>query len=223
MDTTILIVDDDPDIRRVVRMLLAGRGHTALEAASGEEALALLAHTPADLIILDVMMPEQDGYETCRRLRELSQAPVLFLTAKTQEEDKLSAYETGGDDFLGKPFSPAELLMKVDALLRRYLIYRGKPVSHTGLTEEGGQFFKNGSPLELTDKEAQILRLLYQNRGKVLETQRIYEAVWQEKFLPSSTNTVMVHVLHLRKKLEDEPAHPKLIKTVWGRGYSLAN
>lgn len=224
METRILIVDDDPDIRHVLRLLLTNRGYETMQAASGAEALALLERTPAlDLVLLDVMMPGEDGTEVCRRLREQSQVPVLFLTAKTQEADMAAAYAVGGDAFLAKPFSPAELVMKVEALLRRYRVYRGKPESSSGLVIGKESVSKNGTPIDLTDKEAQILRLLYENRGEVMETRRIYESVWGEKFLPSSTNTVMVHMLHLRKKLEDDPAHPAHLRTVWGRGYQFVD
>lgn len=220
----ILIVDDDPGIRTVVRLLLEARGYAVSECASGYEAVDTLGSDyKPDLIILDIMMPGMSGVEACASLRGLTNAPVLFLTAKTQEQDKLQAYSNGGDDFLGKPFSQAELLAKVQSLLRRYMVYKGK--SPTGgkleIDHRNRCAIKNGEAIELTDLEISILDYLITHRGSAVSVRELYENVWDEKFLSSSTNTVMVHILNLRKKLEDDAANPKTIRTVWGKGYQI--
>lgn len=222
----ILAVDDEPDLRSLLRILLKTRGYDVLEAASGAEALALLRADPKiDLVIMDIMMPGLSGVEACAEIRKFSTVPLLFLTAKSQLADKAEAYASGGDDYLPKPFSQSELLMKVESLTRRYRVYKGKQESAAGidiqLDEDRTCAIRNGQTIELTDKEFAILRFFYRNQGKTLDVQTVYEGVWGEKFLPSSNNTVMVHILNLRKKLEADPANPKLIRTVWGKGYQF--
>ena len=220
----ILIVDDDPDIRKVLSLLLKDSYFVA-EAADGAEAVSYLRANPdTDLVVLDVMMPGMDGLETCEKLREFSNAPVLFLTAKSAERDRVAAYQSGGDDFLSKPFSQAELLAKVSSLLRRYRQYRGKPASTLSLEglelDLAGRAVKvGGRPVTLTDTEYAILEYLVQNRGKVVTAAELYEAV--EKFLSGSGNTVMVHVLNVRRKIEENPSKPRILRTVWGRGYQI--
>ena len=222
----ILIVDDDPDIRKVLSLLLKDSYFVA-EAADGAEAVSYLRANPdTDLVVLDVMMPGMDGLETCEKLREFSNAPVLFLTAKSAERDRVAAYQSGGDDFLSKPFSQAELLAKVSSLLRRYRQYRGKPASTLSLEglelDLAGRAVKvGGRPVTLTDPEYAILEYLVQNRGKVVTAAELYEAVWGEKFLSGSGNTVMVHVLNVRRKIEENPSKPRILRTVWGRGYQI--
>ncbi len=222
----ILIVDDDPDIRRVLQLLLS-KDYSVAEAADGEAALAYLHENPeTDLVILDVMMPGMDGIETCTKMREFANVPVLFLTARSAEQDRISAYQSGGDDFLSKPFSQAELMAKVRSLLRRYKQYLGKPsVSYTNGNLEvdfAAHVVKNaGEPVQLTETEYAILEYLIRNRGTTVTSQDLYEAVWKEKFLPSSGNTIMVHILNLRRKVEEVPSTPKIIRTVWGRGYQV--
>ena len=224
--SVILIVDDDPDIRKVLYLLLRD-DYTVAEASGGEAALKYIeAHPETDLVVLDVMMPGMDGFETCDRIRALSNVPILFLTAKSAEADRISAYGSGGDDFLSKPFSQGEFLAKVSSLLRRYKQYRGKPAS--ALTLEGlevdlaGRSVKsNGKEITLTDTEFAILEHLLKNRGKTVTAADMYEAVWNERFLPGSANTVMVHVMNLRRKIEENPSNPRIIRTVWGKGYQI--
>ena len=225
--TKILIVDDDPDIRKVLNLLLCREYETA-EAENGRAAVAYLRENRGtDLVILDVMMPGMDGVETCEKIREFSNVPVLFLTAKSAEKDRLSAYQSGGDDFLSKPFSQPELLAKVKSLLRRYQEYRGKPASSVWSSgnievDLGTRMVRNGGEnVPLTDTEYSILECLVKNRGRTVTTQELYETVWNEKFLPGSGNTIMVHVLNLRRKIEEVPSAPKIIRTVWGRGYQI--
>ncbi len=222
----ILIVDDDPDIRQVLRLLLQGL-YSVSEAADGAEAVRLIQEQKdTDLIILDVMMPGMDGYAACDALRAYTNAPVLFLTAKSAEADRISAYRSGGDDFLSKPFSQDELLAKVTSLLRRYKEYRGKPDAALAIENLEVDFaartvVSNGQPVSLTDTEFSILEHLLRNRGTTVTAPELYEGVWKEKFLPGSGNTVMVHVLNLRRKIEENPSSPKIIRTVWGKGYQI--
>lgn len=226
-NSKILIVDDEPDIRNILNILLCADGFTVLEAANGKQALEVLQKNASiDLILLDIMMPEMDGVTACQEIRKYSMAPILFLTAKSQETDKMSAYHSGGDDYLTKPFSQAELLLKVKSLLRRYQVYRGKheleAFTNAGVVSlDGRSVYKDGQTVEVTEKEAEIIRYLLEHRGTPVSVESIYEDVWQEKYLPSSTNTVMVHILNLRKKLELDPANPTLIRTVWGKGYQI--
>ena len=225
--TKILIVDDDPDIRNILNLLLRREYETA-EAACGQDAVNYMQENrETDLVILDVMMPGMDGIETCEKIREFSNVPILFLTAKSAERDRLTAYQSGGDDFLSKPFSQPVLLAKVKSLLRRYQQYRGKPASSIWTygnleVDLGTRMVRNaGETVPLTDTEYSILECLVKNRGRTVTTQELYETVWNEKFLPGSGNTIMVHVLNLRRKIEEVPSTPKIIRTVWGRGYQV--
>lgn len=223
----ILVVDDEADIRRIIRILLESRGYRVLEAPNGRLAVETIRKEPdVDLILLDIMMPELSGIEASREIRRLSSAPILFLTARTQEQDKLEAYSSGGDDYLAKPFSHGELLMKVDSLLRRYRVYKGKVTgkqlkSDVVLDEENRRILRGGEALELTETEYSILQFLADHRGSVVSVAQIYEGVWHEKYMPASNNTVMVHIVNLRKKLKDDPANPRLIRTIWGKGYQI--
>ena len=222
----ILVVDDEPDIRQLLRILLENRSYQVAEASSGEEAVRRRRAVRAyDVVVMDMMMPGMDGVEACRSIRSFSTAPILFLTAKTQLGDKASAYASGGDDFLPKPFSQSELLMKVDSLLRRYRVYKGKREevldASLHLDEDRRCAVKNGRVVELTSKEYDILQYFFLHRGKVLDVRSVYEGAWGEKYMPTSTNTVMVHILNLRKKLEEDPTNPKLIRTIWGKGYQF--
>ena len=222
----ILIVDDDPDIRKVLFFLLKDN-YFVEEAADGAAAVEYIAaHPETDLVVLDVMMPGMSGYEACGKIRALSNAPILFLTAKSAEADMISACGSGGDDFLSKPFSQGEFLAKVNSLLRRYKEYRGKPAE--ALTIDGLEVDlethsvkSSGKDVTLTDTEYAILEYLLKNRGSTVTAAELYESVWKERFLPGSGNTVMVHVLNLRRKIEETPSAPKIIRTVWGKGYQI--
>lgn len=222
----ILIVDDDPDIRKVLFFLLKDN-YFVEEAADGAAAVEYIAaHPETDLVVLDVMMPGMSGYEACGKIRALSNAPILFLTAKSAEADMISAYGSGGDDFLSKPFSQGEFLAKVNSLLRRYKEYRGKPAE--ALTIDGLEVDlethsvkSSGKDVTLTGTEYAILEYLLKNRGSTVTAAELYESVWKERFLPGSGNTVMVHLLNLRRKIEETPSAPKIIRTVWGKGYQI--
>ena len=227
---TILIVDDDPEIREGIRILLSGEDYIIIEAESGYQALEQLTDT-VDLVILDVMMPGITGLRTCEELRKQSTVPVLFLTAKAQESDKLIGLTAGGDDYLIKPFSYTELIARAKALLRRYCIYRGK--AQTGEIDQDNMLSSNGvrisldynqvwvrgEEVELTEIEYKILRLLIQNPKRIFSIQSIYEAVWNEPYYYISNGTVMVHIRKIRMKIEEDPQNPKILKTIWGKGY----
>ena len=229
---TILLIEDDADIREGVRVLLTSEGYSVLEADCGKQGLSLL-NSNIDLVILDIMMPGISGIITCEEIRKVSNVPVLFLTAKAQESDKLLGLIVGGDDYLAKPFSYAELLGRVKALLRRYHIYQGKFMpsnqsdgdwlEHKGIriltTSNAVQV--DGQDIELSEIEYQILLLLIQYPNKIFTTQNIYESVWNEPFYYSSNNTIMVHIRKLRLKIEEDPQPPKRICTVWGKGYRI--
>lgn len=223
----ILVVDDEQDIRRIIRILLESSGYQVAEAPNGLAAVEYIRQQPnVDLVLMDIMMPGLNGIEASRAIRERCSAPILFLTAKTQERGKLEAYQAGGDDYLAKPFSHAELMMKVESLLRRYRVYKGKTSGQllradVMLDEPGRRVLRGGRPVELTETEFEILCFLAARRGSVVSVEQIYEGVWHEKYMPSSTNTVMVHIVNLRKKLEEDPANPRLIRTVWGKGYQI--
>ena len=193
----ILIADDDPAIREVVRLLLEGAGYDVDEAVDGPSAVAA-ASDAFDLIILDVMMPGCSGISACQQIRKKTMTPILFLTAKSQDADKVLGFSAGGDDYLVKPFSYSELTARVRAMVR--------------LCDES---------LALTDIEYRILLLLASNPKKIFSAQNIYESVWGEPYFYASNNTVMVHMRNLRRKLSQDGAYPDLIKTVWGRGYHI--
>lgn len=226
----ILIVDDEIEIRKVLRLLLENSGYEIVEASDGAKAVEAVKADPyIDLCIMDIMMPLMNGIEATQKIREFSTVPVLFLTARSLESDKEEAYSGGGDDYLVKPFSSRELLMKVDALTRRYTSY--SPKARAGgeihlwngvvLNSESREVTKNGMLLDVRDKEMDILIFLAKNKGKVVSPKALYEAVWEEMSLPSSNNTITVHILNLRRKLEDDPSSPKIIRTVWGKGYQI--
>ena len=234
MHNKILIVDDDPNIREVLQVLLSSEGYDVTEAINGSMALEKVkGDSSFELVILDIMMPDMDGIEVCRKIRQISSVPVLFLTAKSQDRDKVQAYTTGGDDFMVKPFSQTELIMKIKSLIRRRNEY--DKIMTKATTNADSEVLaenvivevrtrsvrKNGKRINLTDKEFDILRYFMEHRGKVVKNQELYESVWDGIYTTSTANTIMVHVLNLRKKLEDDVSKPKIIKTVWGKGYRI--
>ena len=225
----ILVVDDESDIRRIIRLLLEKKGYSVIEAVNGAEAVNAVKEESIDLVIMDIMMPKVSGIDATASIREFSSVPILFLTAKSLDRDKESAYRSGGDDYLVKPFSSSELILKVESLLRRYIVYRGKEPENEVITLLCGvevdvvnkTVYKKGEEVVLREKEHDIFFFLLENRGQTIDSNVIFESVWQEQALASSANNVMVNMLGLRKKLEDDPSNPKIIKTVWGKGYQL--
>lgn len=225
----VMIVDDEPDIRALLEKALALEGLTnVVTAASGLEAVTLCERERPDAVILDIMMPDLDGYEVCGRIRRFSHCPILFLSSKNDEVDKLLGLAVGGDDYVTKPFSPREVACRVKAQLRRADYHRtaeAKPLLTVGklvIDPEGCRAEKNGRELELTARELEILLYLAQNKGRVVSRERLYEAVWGEDSY-GCDNTVMVHIRHLREKVEDDPAAPRYIVTRKGLGYRLVD
>lgn len=229
----ILIVDDNPDIREVLSVLLSSENYEIEEAENGRAAIEKLfdSKNSFDLIILDIMMPGMNGIEVCSRVREKSQIPILFLTAKSQDNDMIEAYSNGGDDFLVKPFSRTELVLKVKSLIRRRKQYNEprskeedniKKLSDNVVVDTKKRLVHKGDErINLTDKEFDILQYFMDHKGDIVRNRDLYEDVWGEKYLPSASNTIMVHVLNLRKKLEEDINKPKIIQTVWGKGYRI--
>ncbi len=230
----ILVVDDNQEIREIIRILLEGEGFLITEAENGQEALEIIKTKHFDLIILDVMMPGLNGYQTCLEIRKTSNAPILFLTARTKDSDKTLGFSSGGDDYLDKPFSYNELISRSKALIRRYQIYKGKDNAkdstnifpkgnfhyhHLEIDENQEVVRIDGKVLELTYTEYAMLLLLIKNRRQIFSTQRLYEAVWGEPYYYGANNTVTVHIRNLRLKIEKDPKNPAIIKTVWGKGY----
>ena len=234
-NSKILICDDNEEIRNVLRILLTSEGYAVQEASDGEQALSEMSED-IDLLILDIMMPGMSGYAVCEEVRKTYNVPILFLTAKSADTDKSLGLLIGGDDYLVKPFSYAELTARVKSLLRRYHIYKGKEktVDSTFFEKDGIRVNKetneafrlqaDGSKeeLDLSEKEYQILRLLISAPGQVYSAQMIYENVWNEPYLYSSTATIMVHIRNLRTKIEEDPGAPRHVLTVWGKGYKFA-
>ena len=226
----ILVVDDHAEIREVSRILLESEGFLVEEAQNGEEAVKKVTDD-IDLIILDIMMPHKNGYMACKEIREKSNAPILFLTAKSKESDKSMGFSVGGDDYLSKPFSYTELLLRVKALLRRYYVYKGVEdskeegniihINNIEINLESNEVTKNGEEIILTDLEYKILLLMAQNRNKIFSAENLYESIWEETYYYGANNTIMVHIRKLRIKIEEDPQNPKIIKTVWGRGYRI--
>lgn len=227
--TNILIIEDDSDIREGVRILLESEGYQVTEVSSGEDGLKELSEE-TDLVILDIMMPGMSGLRTCEEIRKVSYVPVLFLTAKSQESDKLIGLMAGGDDYLPKPFSYAELLARVKALVRRYNVYRGRynvKIKEDNWIESNGikvntnynEVYVRGKKVVLPNLEYKILLTLISYPNKIFSAQNLYESIWQEPYFYTANNTVMVHIRAIRMKIEEDPQNPVHIKTVWGKGY----
>lgn len=227
----VLICDDDKAIVDAIEIYLTQEGYETLRAENGMEAVKLVQQNEdIQLVILDVMMPKMDGIAALKRIRELSAVPVLMLSAKSEDVDKIAGLTHGADDYVTKPFSPMELLARVRSQIRRYTLLGGeqgmqnadKRLKNGGLEldDEKKQVFVDGEEVRLTPMEFLILKLLMENPGVVFSASRIYETVWKEDAF-SSDNTVAVHIRHLREKIEINPKEPRYIKVVWGVGYKL--
>ena len=222
----ILVVDDEKEIADLVGLYLKNEGYETTICLSGSDALFAIEKGAYDLAVLDVMLPDMDGFALCRAIREKYHYPVIMLTARTQDIDKIEGLSLGADDYVTKPFSPLELMARIKAQLRRSTQYNDAPPSHVfeyaGLTldNETHTCTLYGEEIPLTPIEFRILSLLCRRAGKVVSTEEIFETVWGAQYLDSN-NTVMVHIRRIREKLHEPPKKPRFIQTVWGVGYKL--
>lgn len=222
----ILVCDDERDIVSALKIYLEAEGYGVLCAYSGAEALAAVDRGDIHLVLMDVMMPEMDGITAMVKLREKTNVPVILLTAKSEDSDKILGLNVGADDYVTKPFNPVELLARVRSQLRRYMLLGGsvKPsglaVGGLSLNDKSKEVSVDGESVSLTPTEFDILRLLMQHRGEVFSPAEIYRRVWKEEPF-GGESTVAVHIRHLREKLEIDPAEPRYIKAVWGQGYKI--
>ncbi len=225
----ILVVDDEKEIADLVEVYLKAENYTVHKCYTAEQALDVVDNCVLDLAILDVMLPGVSGFDICSHIREKYTYPVIMLTAREQEIDKITGLTLGADDYVTKPFRPLELVARVKAQLRRSTQYNRSgaeenetiAISGLVLNRENHECFLNEKPLTLTPTEFSILWVLCQNRGRVVSTEELFRTVWGEKYFTSSSNTVMVHIRHLREKLGDSADRPRYIKTVWGVGYKV--
>lgn len=227
----ILVVDDEKEIRDLIAIYLKNEGFQVLKASNGKEALEMLNEEEVHLIILDIMMPKMDGIEACMKIREEKSMPIIMLSAKAEDMDKIFGLTTGADDYMTKPFNPLELIARVKSQIRRYTKLNNATTTNIEneieiddliINVSTHQVNVNGKDVKLTPREFDILELLARNRGIVFNMEKIYERVWKEDFF-DSTNTVMVHVRKIREKIEEDPRKPRYIKTVWGVGYKIEN
>lgn len=227
MNYTILVVDDDTEIRRAIGIYLRGEGMTVLEAADGEEAVAQLEKHDVHLIIMDIMMPRLDGIAATHQIRESKNIPIIMLSAKSEDTDKVLGLSIGADDYVTKPFNPVELIARVKSQLRRYVTlgtYAGsqRTIHLNGLTldQDAKELRLHGDPVKLTPIEYRIVELLMSHPGRVFSIDEIYERAWKEpSFNPE--NTVAVHIRKIREKIEIDPGNPRYLKVVWGIGYKM--
>ncbi len=225
---TILVVDDEKEIRDLIAIYLKNDGYEVLQASDGEEGLLLLKQHKVHLIVLDIMMPKVDGIQMCMKVREIAEMPIIMLSAKTQDMDKIVGLTIGADDYVTKPFNPLELIARIKSQLRRYLKMSNAEVADDNEIEISDmqiniathEVIVNNQKVKLTPREFSILELLARNQGMVLSAEQIYEKVWKEEAIQSE-NTVMVHIRKIRERIETNPRNPQYIKTVWGVGYKI--
>ena len=225
----ILVCDDDREIVEAISIYLSGEGYEILRAYDGNEALEIMEKTPVDLLIVDVMMPGLDGIRTTLKIRETSSIPIIILSAKSEDNDKILGLNIGADDYLTKPFNPLELVARVKSQLRRYTELGNMDtrdnshlfgVGDLQINDETKEVTVSGNPVKLTPLEYNILLLLVRNAGKVFSIDEIYEKIWNEEAI-GADNTVAVHIRHIREKIEINPREPRYLKVVWGVGYKV--
>lgn len=224
----ILVVDDEKEIRDLLEINLRSEGYIVFKASCGKEALEILNREEIDLVVLDIMMPDMDGLEVCKKLRENSNIPILMLSAKSEDMDKIQGIMTGADDYICKPFKSLELIVRIRALIRRSYFLNSKieisddiiNINNMIIDKRKHKVAVNEKEVVLTAKEFEILYLLATNRGRVFSAEEIFKKVWKEKYYQSN-NTVMVHMSRLREKLEQNSYGDKIIHTVWGVGYKI--
>ncbi|RJS50266.1 response regulator transcription factor [Bacillus sp. PK3_68] len=225
---TILVVDDEKEIRDLIEIYLKNEGYEVLLASDGEEGLDILRNNEVHLIILDIMMPKIDGIHMCIKVRQIAEMPIIMLSAKTQDMDKIMGLTTGADDYVTKPFNPLELVARIKSQLRRYMKMSGGMaqkdneivIGEMVISVSTHEVMVGNQEVKLTPREFSILELLARNRGIVFSVDQIYETVWKEPSFQSD-NTIMVHIRKIREKVEENPRKPRYIKTVWGVGYKI--
>lgn len=233
MPDRILVVDDEREISDLIEVYLRNENYEVRKFYSAKEALACIETTELDLAILDVMLPDVSGFDLCQRIRLRHTYPVIMLTAKDGELDKITGLTLGADDYVTKPFRPLELVARVKAQLRRYKRYNSAQLPaqdsqtaallYAGLELDPGthECLLNGKPLSLTPTEFSILRILLERRGKVVSSEELFHEIWKDEYYSKSNNTITVHIRHLREKLGDTIDSPNYIKTIWGVGYKI--
>jgi len=225
-----LVVDDEKEIADLVEVYLKNEKYTVYKFYTAREALDCIAKENLDLAILDIMLPGTDGLTICREIRKSHTYPVIMLTAKDSETDKITGLTLGADDYIAKPFRPLELVARVKAQLRRYKQYSGPAqanesgvITHSGLVINVNthEVTLNEKPLPLTPTEFSILQILCEHKGNVVSAEKLFHDIWGDEYFTKSNNTITVHIRHLREKMDDTPDNPKYIKTVWGIGYKI--
>ncbi|MDF2878116.1 MAG: transcriptional regulator [Clostridia bacterium] len=229
MTENILVVDDEQAITDLIEIYLRNENYNVFKFYKGRDALKCIESENIDLAILDIMLPDVNGFSICQRIREEYTFPVIMLTAKDEETDKITGLTLGADDYITKPFRPLEMVARVKAQLRRYKKYNYVSIrSETVITHSGlvidvktHECQLNESPLSLTPTEFSILRILCENKGNVVSSEQLFHAIWGDEYYSKNNNTITVHIRHLREKMNDSMGNPKFIKTVWGVGYKI--
>lgn len=230
MPDKILIVDDEIEIADLIEVYLKNENYTVFKFYNAKDALNCINSTLLDLAILDIMLPDMNGFTLCQRIREHHTYPVIMLTAKDEEVDKITGLTLGADDYITKPFRPLEMIARVKAQLRRYKKYNpahsgenDDTIVHLGLVMniKTHECLLNEKPLILTPTEFSILRILLQRKGTVVSSEELFHEIWQDEYYSKSNNTITVHIRHLREKLNDSLENPKYIRTIWGVGYGI--
>lgn len=231
MSEKILIVDDEQEIADLVELYLKNEGYTVYKFYSATDTLSCINTTELDLAILDVMLPDMNGFKLCQKIREQFTYPIIMLTAKDEEIDKITGLTLGADDYITKPFRPLEMVARVKSQLRRYKKYNSTyspdhandVIMHSDLMMniKTHECLLNEKPLILTPTEFSILHILLENKGKVVSAEELFHTIWQDEYYSKSNNTITVHIRHLREKMNDTVDKPKYIKTIWGVGYKI--
>lgn len=224
----ILVCDDDKDIVEAIEIYLVQEGHHILKAYDGEQAIRVLQNNPVDLLIIDVMMPKLDGIRATLKIREKNALPIIILSAKSEDTDKILGLNVGADDYVTKPFNPLELMARVKSQLRRYTQLGAVAEKRENIYQTGGLMIDDdrkevsvdGEVVKLTPIEYRILLFLVRNQGRVFSINQIYESIWEEEAI-AADNTVAVHIRHIREKIEINPKEPRYLKVVWGLGYKV--
>ena len=229
MSHKILVVDDEQEIADLVELYLQNEDYTVFKFYTAREALACIEEQNLDLAILDVMLPDGSGFSICQKIREKYTYPIIMLTAKEEETDKITGLTLGADDYITKPFRPLEMVARVKAQLRRYTKYNLGPAqdetifTHSGLVLNVNthECLLNEKPLSLTPTEFSILRILCEQKGKVVSAEQLFHEIWKDEYFTKTNNTIPVNIRHLRYKINDSTENPKYIKTIWGVGYKI--